>query len=126
MIFSTLTLTVTLALSGCGPSLEERGRQWRLTQERLELGFENACKEYGFKKGSPQYKQCIVTERRHYETQQTVGNNRRTAITDNYMDGLNRNMNDIQKGYSLPTNRQPYIPQYPTAKVFKPYTRLGN
>tara|TARA_B100000780_G_scaffold186308_1_gene130818 strand:- start:247 stop:579 length:333 start_codon:yes stop_codon:yes gene_type:complete len=101
-------------------------RQWRLTQERLELGFENACKEYGFKKGSPQYKQCIVTERRHYETQQTVGNNRRTAITDNYMDGLNRNMKDIQKGYSLPTNRQPYIPQYPTAKVFKPYTRLGN
>jgi len=63
-------------LSGCSTPEEiadkrERQIAYKLQQaEQRENRYKNICASYGFGVGTPQFNQCLATEKRQYEAEQ--------------------------------------------------------
>jgi outer membrane protein assembly factor BamE (lipoprotein component of BamABCDE complex) len=73
--FFTAVISV-FVLSGCSTPqerAEERQRAYELEQQMLkqrEDGYKNTCASYGYKVGTPQFNQCVATERHQYEAEE--------------------------------------------------------
>ena len=73
--FFTTVISV-FVLSGCSTPqerAEERQRAYELEQQMIqqrEDGYKSTCASYGYKVGTPQFNQCVATERRQYEAEQ--------------------------------------------------------
>ena len=74
-IVPALLLIVT-TFSGCSTPEEraakrERERAYELRQAELrEIGYRETCGGYGYKNNSPQFNQCVATEKRQYAVDQ--------------------------------------------------------
>ena len=75
----TLVLVSIINLSGCSSpeqraavrEREKRIKAYKIEQrerqaEQQEMGYREACAGYGYKANTPQFNQCVVTERRQY------------------------------------------------------------
>jgi hypothetical protein len=89
-IITLSSLVVIMLLTGCLMTPEERAekrkqerayetseREWRRAYEKKvaeqrEAGYGNTCLGYGYKTGTPQFNQCVATERRQYNAEQEV------------------------------------------------------
>ena len=66
------------SVTGCtscpDPAVErERERAYeKKVAEQQEASYRNICLGYGYKTGTPQFNQCIATERRQYNAEQEV------------------------------------------------------
>ena len=73
--FFTTVISV-FVLSGCSTPqerAEERQRAYELEQQMIqqrEDGYKSTCASYGYKVGTPQFNQCVATERRQYEAEE--------------------------------------------------------
>ena len=78
MVWKTLVgcLAIGTMLSGCSTPEEiadkrERQIAYKLQQaEQRENRYKNICATYGYEVGTPQFNQCVATEKRQYEAEQ--------------------------------------------------------
>ena len=78
MAWKTLVgcLVIGTMLSGCSTPEErankrKRERAYELRQaEQRANSYKNTCATYGYEVGTPQFNQCVATEKRQYEAEQ--------------------------------------------------------
>ena len=85
MAWKTLVgcLAIGTMMSGCSTPEErakarERARAYELRQAEYELrqaeqranSYKDTCTTYGYEVGTPQFNQCVATEKRQYEAEQ--------------------------------------------------------
>jgi hypothetical protein len=69
-------LAIGTILSGCSTPKEraqarERARAYELRQaEQRANSYKDTCATYGYEVGTPQFNQCVATEKRQYEAEQ--------------------------------------------------------
>ena len=69
-------MAIVTMLSGCSTPQEradaqKRDREYELRKiEQRENSYKDACATYGYEVGTPQFNQCVTTERRQYEAEQ--------------------------------------------------------
>lgn len=65
-----------VVLTGCSTPQERaeaRKRAYEMEQRRIqqrEDGYKDTCASYGYEVGTPQFNQCVATERRQYEAEE--------------------------------------------------------
>ena len=65
-----------VVLTGCSTPQERaeaRKRAYEIEQRRIqqrEDGYKDTCASYGYEVGTPQFNQCVATERRQYEAEE--------------------------------------------------------
>jgi len=65
-----------VVLTGCSTPQERaeaRQRSYEYEQRRIqqrEDGYKDTCASYGYEVGTPQFNQCVATERRQYEAEE--------------------------------------------------------
>ena len=78
MAWKTLVgcLAIGTMMSGCSTPEErakarERARAYELRQaEQRANSYKDTCATYGYEVGTPQFNQCVATEKRQYEAEQ--------------------------------------------------------
>ena len=78
MVWKTLVgcLVIGTILSGCSTPEErankrKRERAYELRQaEQRANSYKDTCATYGYEVGTPQFNQCVATEKRQYEAEQ--------------------------------------------------------
>jgi len=73
---SLITAVISaLVLTGCSTPQERaeaRQRSYELKQQKIkkrEDGYRDTCASYGYEVGTPQFNQCVATERRQYKAE---------------------------------------------------------